>query len=268
MELPLLNLDNGRHLAQEVPAVDNPRGVVRRRGQHDAGPCVEARLKGVEVRIKSLVRGHDPARAPVVVRVEHVLDEVGREDDDLVAGVKQRLHDHVESAAGAARHHDLLDGEVNARLFGELHGHSLPRLHVAGVGHIAVHSRYRVFCDFAKRVEELSRRLHDRVAQGQVEDMLLAVLPLQRDSLLEHPADPGAFLHKLAYLPRDGHRFTSPGLPLDGDSMRFAWAMLRLAPPPDRLRILPSPFQSVFIRTPQSVSSVMFGKKLEEVVAV
>ena len=39
-------------------------------------------------------------------------------------------------------------------------------------------------------------RLCNRVAQGEVEDILFAILGLESDASLEHPSDPTALVHE------------------------------------------------------------------------
>ena len=199
-QLGLLGADDLAHPGQQLGGVDHARGVVGRVDEHDAGLIVEARLERGEVGQKVVVRRHHPAGPAVVVGVVVVLNEVGGEDDHLVARVQQGLEHHVHRAARAHGHQRVVGGEVQPRLLAQLGGHRRAGVRIAGVGHVAVHSRRRVVGDAAQLVEELARRLDDGVAERQVEHVLVAVHLTQGDAVLEHLANPRPLLHELANL--------------------------------------------------------------------
>ena len=191
--------DERAHLIEQFRAVQHAGRVVRRVYQHDFRALVEGVSQRVHVRQKVLVRRHNAARTAMVIRVEVILHEERREDDDFVTRVEQRLQHDIERAARAAGHHDVARAKVKSGLAAKLRRDRRPRLFVTGVRHIAVNARLWVVRNALEFGEELGWRLHHRIAQRQVEDILLAELPLELNALLEHPSNPRALLHKVPY---------------------------------------------------------------------
>ena len=154
----------------------------------------------------------------MVLDVIDVLAEERREDDHLVAGVEDGAQNDVGRAGRAAGHEDVGDAEGQAGFGGQGVGNRLSRFRIAGVGHVAVHTGRGGLSDAEQFGVELRRRLHDRVPQGQVENVVIAVLRLEGDAHLEHAADPAAFFHGTADVFGDGHERTPWRRCRDGDN--------------------------------------------------
>ena len=155
--------------------------------------------QSVQIWLEAGVCGGDDRDATVVVHVVGVFGEVGSEKHNLVAGIQNGLQHHVEACGGPTSHDDLVHRESRDRLGLQGGSYGFSSLRISGVGHVAVHALDRVFGKPAQLLVELGWRVYYRVAQGQVENLVLAVLTFQGDSCFEHTANPAAFLGKPLY---------------------------------------------------------------------
>ena len=132
--------------------------------------------------------------------IELVLGKVGRKDEHFIAGIEERLQDHIACARGADRHEDVFGGKVQAGLAAQLVGDGLADLGVARIRHIAVRAGRVAGHHAAQRIQHRGRRLHVRIAERKIEDRIGPALALQPHALLEHAPNPGGVLE----LPGDG----------------------------------------------------------------
>ena len=201
----LLAVEQRRQRRQIAAGIDRPGGVVGRVDDDGAGVGVHRLLDGRQIQLKLLIGGDGDRRPPVIVDVIQIFPEVGRQDDDLVAGVEDGFEDDIGGGGGPAGHNDFGAGERQAGIGGQGSGHRLAGFGIAGVGHIAVHPRLGVFGQAAQFGVEFRRRLHHRIAQRQIEHVFRADARLKLQPLLEDPANPPPLLHKLPHLPRNRH---------------------------------------------------------------
>ena len=180
-----LDLDVGRR------GIDDAAGIVRRVQDDGTRARRDRRLQPGHVRREVGLRGHHDQPAPVVLRVEGVLDEERRDREHLVARVEQRLQHGVQRRAGAHGHEDVAGRVRQPRGGAQPPGHRLPHARVAGVGHVGVQVELAAVQHPAGRGQHGRGRLDLRVAQREVEDLVGAPLLLEARALLEHPADPG-----------------------------------------------------------------------------
>ena len=201
----LFAVEQRRQIRQIAAGIDRPGGVVGRVDDDGAGLGVHRLLDGRQVQLEPLVGGDGDRRPPVIVDVIQIFPEVGRQDDDLVAGVEDGFQDDIGGGGGPAGHNDFGAGERQAGIGGQGSGHRLAGVGIARVGHIAVHPRLGVFGQAAQFGVEFRRRLHHRIAQRQIEHVFRADPRLKLQPLLEDPPNPPPLLHKLPHLPRNRH---------------------------------------------------------------
>ena len=123
--------------------------------------------------------------------VEPVLREARHQHNDFVAGIEDRLENHVASARGTDRHEDIFGGELQAGLPAQLLGDGLAHLRVAGIGHVAMRTGTAAGDNPPQRFEYSRWRFHIRIAEREIEDRVGAALALQAHAFLEHAANPG-----------------------------------------------------------------------------
>ena len=200
-------LDEGvGELPEQLRRIDDAGGVVGVIEDDGLGLRRDGPRYGPDVGHEAvrLARGHDDDPAAGRRDVVVVLEEVGADADDLVAGVQERRHGDAEPAGRADGHDDVVLGVAGAEARVERVRDGAAHLGIAGVGRVAVdvHGvlvRDDVYDGFLNR---LGRR-EVGIADGVIEDVLPAELLGEALALLEHGPDSAAagghFNHSLGY---------------------------------------------------------------------
>ena len=171
--------------------VDDPGGIVRVVDDDRPGVGADGGFDSRKVELEGLAVGPDfLGDAAMVVDVEFIFDEIGRENNDFFAGVEDGLEHHVEGAAGPAGHDDLAGLDRLRRFFTEHIGHGGAGFLVAGVVHVAVHAGQWMLRQFEKFAAEGLGWFHRGIADGEVEHILGAMEFAQPCPFFEHPANP------------------------------------------------------------------------------
>ena len=135
--------------------------------------------------------------------IELVLGKAGRQYEHLIAGVENRLQNHIACARGADRHEDVLAREAQAGLSPQLIGDGLAYIGVARVRHIAVRAGKVAGHNSPQRGQYGGRRLNIGIAQRKIEDRVGPALALHPYAFLEHAPNPGGVIELLG----DGLRY-------------------------------------------------------------
>ena len=143
--------------------------------------------------------------AVVISHIIDILPEIGGQDNHLIPRVQRRPQYHIDGSGRPAAHHNIAAGKGQTGFPAQCRRYGGAGFRVAGVGHIAVHPRRRIGRQPPQFGVKLLRRLHYRIAQGQVKNFIRAVLGFQGDAGLEHSADPAALFHSLADVVGNGH---------------------------------------------------------------
>ena len=175
--LRALALEHRRELFQVVVGVDGAHGVVGRVDDHDGGFLVDGGLHRGDVDLE-VVRacGNLDQLAARIVRPRLVLHEVRRDGDDLLSWADECLEGDGDGRRRTRREVQVLAGVVGAKAAVEVVGDDVADLDEAGARRVAVLVAL-AFCHEARDggVDALGRR-HRRIADGQVEDLVLANL--------------------------------------------------------------------------------------------
>ncbi len=145
----------------------------------------------------------------MVVDIELVLDKVGGQDNDFVAGVQQGFQHHVQGRTGTAGHNHVGAGYRLVATLGNDFSNGGAGFIVTGIVHITMHPRQRGFGNFFQRGVQFSRWFDGRVAEGEIENLIGTVLLPQCGTFLEHFANPGSALEAFIDFRGDGHSLTS-----------------------------------------------------------
>ena len=175
---------------ERLGVVDLAGRVVGRVDDDRLGLGGDRRFDRRQVEVEVVVGVDNPADPAMVVEVEVVLDKVGGEQDDLLAGVEQGLEDDVEAAGGAAGHQHVTPGDGHPLLGRHPCRQGLPHPGVAAVRHVAVGARALVDGDPADDLGELRRRRQIGVAEAEIADIVRPEFGLHSCPFLEHLADP------------------------------------------------------------------------------
>lgn len=123
--------------------------------------------------------------------VELVLGEERHQYDDFVAGIENRLQNHVACARGADSHEDVFRGKILARLSLKFLCDGLADLHVARIWHVAMRARTIAGGNAPQRIDDRRRRLDIRVAKRKIEDGIGSAFTFEPNAFLEHAPNPG-----------------------------------------------------------------------------
>ena len=131
----------------------------------------------------------------MVLNVKLIFGKEGNQDDDLVAGIEQRLEHHVDGARCSDRHEDVIRGVSQARLPGELPGNHFPHRGEARIGHVGVAAGPIPINHPPQRRDHLFRWFAVGIPQGEIKNVLFPALPFHPGANLEHAPDPGGVFH-------------------------------------------------------------------------
>ena len=127
-----------------------------------------------------------------------VLEEVGRDDHDLVARVAEDAEYDVQAAGGADGHDDVAGVIVGAEAAVERLGHCLAHGGEAGVGGVAVDAHGVIIGDYVNYgVLHCLGGREVGVADGKVKNVLRTIERGEPLALFEHRADGAAALRQL-----------------------------------------------------------------------
>lgn len=143
--------------------------------------------------------------AAVIVDVELVFDKIGGKDDDLLPGIEDRFQGDIQRPAGATGHNDVPSGNRPPGMRRDRRRHRRPRLFITGVAHIAVHAGNGRLGQSAQFASEGFWRLHRRIPQCEIEDVLRSMDQPQLFPFFEHLANPRGALDAAFHLLRYGH---------------------------------------------------------------
>ena len=114
-ELFFFGAEDGAHLLEQLAGIDRPRGVVGRIHDDALDARGERFFKSRKVGEHGrLVVGHDHGRSSRRRHEDGVFGEVGREQQELVAGLCERVQGHRERRRRAAGHVDEIGGDARA----------------------------------------------------------------------------------------------------------------------------------------------------------
>ena len=192
--LLLLCAQHIRDLLDHFLGIHNASGVVR--SVDDERLRLRRDHRGEHLRHRHKRVGISGGRHKHTVHVAHivaVLTEERSEGNDLVAGVYKRLQDDVQTACSAYRHQYIFRGKCGPELLVQMLGDRGADILKARVVHISVeHVLVLVGNDVEKRLADLRRRNHARVAEAVVIDVLTAELLRHLRAFFKHCTDCGA----------------------------------------------------------------------------
>ena len=159
-----------------LPGVDDAGGVVGGVEDHHPGLLGQGGLEGGQVDLEGVGQRLDnDGLGSVGLGVDQVFHIVGREDDDLVAGLGQALEGHGDGAGGAGGDIDARRLNVLAKAAVDGGGDGLPQGHQARGRGVAVDGHgVGVLQKVQHGGMDLRRRGHVGAADGEVEDVLRA----------------------------------------------------------------------------------------------
>ncbi len=155
-------------------------------------------FKSVEVRLECLrVRRDDDELAVIVAHIAAVLQKIRRECDDFLARVQDRLQDHVQRAAGADRHDDIMLGIGSPESSVQGFGNGISRGLKSCIAHVTVHAVRGLFVqDVDDRIHNGLRRRDIGIPEAEIVDILIPVDAFEPRAFLEHFADSGIVGYK------------------------------------------------------------------------
>ena len=141
----------------------------------------------------------------MIINIVSILREVGRQEHNLIPLIQDRFQHHVQGPGSTTGHDDIACVKADSGLFAELSRHRCSYLRITGITHIAMHTRQGASRKPPKRLTELRGRLHHRVSQRKVEDILLTIPRFKLSPIFEHPPYPRALEHASPHPLRDRH---------------------------------------------------------------
>ena len=124
--------------------INLPGRIVGTVDQHRLSFFVQGGFNSGKVKVEVGICRHNLEHAAVVVNIEAVFDKIRTEDNDLVAWIKQGLHDHVQAACRAAGHEHVACRYSRALLLRQAGGQGGANLRPAAVGHVGMAARLLV----------------------------------------------------------------------------------------------------------------------------
>ncbi len=174
----------------------HPAGrIVGRVENERLGPSGDHPGNRFQIRRKIGACVRDLYHPAVVFDIKGILDEKRLEDQDFVAGIQNRLQNHIERAAGPAGHDNVIGIHFQADGPADRLGDCPPGFRVAGVGCVAVLEDDFLAGDANQLLLEFARMVHVGIAQTEIIDLVVSVPAFQKVPFFKHFADQGRLRH-------------------------------------------------------------------------
>ena len=164
-------------------------GIVRGVDQDSLRLVRDGLADRIEIEGEILPGRDDPCHAAGIVHIEAILDEKGRRNDHLFAGIEERLENHIERPPCAAGHHDLVGRECDLLCRTHRRRNGRPRFRITGIRHVHVLAGYFRSDELLEPFTKILRGVEIGISQTEIEDIFRSVTLFETDSLLEHFPD-------------------------------------------------------------------------------
>src|SRR5271157_592437 len=195
-------------IPQEFARIDRARGIVGGIEDDRLGARGDGGGDASDVGLERVIR-FDRHHAPgVVLNIKLILGKERNQEDDLVAGIEQRLEHYIDGARGSDGHEDVIGRVSKARLPRQFPGNDFPHRGEARIGHVGVAAGRIPIDRPSQRPDHLFRGFAVRVSQREIKDILFPALPFHSGANLEHSPDPGGVFHLFRNVFADAHRIS------------------------------------------------------------